>query len=145
MINLATILNKGLPITEDPYSTLAEILNTSKEEVLKEIKKLMAEKKIIKLSAELDYEKLGYKVNALIAMQISINIEKSINEICKTKNVTHFYERETPANFSYPFYAMTHFKNESELNAFLEKLNNLEINYKVLKTLKKYKRGGTKV
>ncbi len=145
MINLNSILNKGLPITEDPYNTLAEMLNTSKEELLKEIKKLMAEKKIIKFSAELDYEMLGYKVNALIAMQISINIERSINDICKIKNVTHFYEREAPANFPYTFYAMTHFKNEADLNAFLDKLNNLGINYKVLKTLKKYKRGGTKI
>ncbi|MGC8629983.1 MAG: Lrp/AsnC family transcriptional regulator [Thermoplasmata archaeon] len=145
MIKLATILNKGLPITEDPYGSLAELLNTSKEEILKEIKKLMAENKIIKFRAELDYEKLGYKVSALIAMQISINIERAIDDICKVKNVTHFYERESPESFPYNFYAMTHFKNESDLNAFLDKLNNLEINYKVLKTLKKYKRGGTKI
>jgi DNA-binding Lrp family transcriptional regulator len=145
MNKLASILNKGLPITEDPYSTLAEILNTSKEEVLEGIKKLMSEKRLLKLSAELDYEMLGYKVSALIAMQISINIEKSINDICKIKNVTHFYEREAPANFPYTFFAMTHFRNESELNAFLDKLNNLEINYMVLRTLKKYKRGGTKL
>lgn len=145
MDSLASILNKGLPVTDDPYSTLADMLKTSKNEVLEEIKKLISEGKIIKLRAELDHEALGYKVSALIAMQISSNVEKVINDLCTIKNVTHFYEREAPANFPYNFYAMTHFKKESELTAFLDKLNNLNINYKVLKTLKKYKRGGSKL
>lgn len=144
MIDLFNILNSGLPITEDPYQTIAEALNISKKEVLQNIRALMKEKKIIKLRAELDYERLGYKFSALIAMQISSNQKNVIDEICTIKNVTHLYERKVPEEFPFSYFAMTHFRKESEMNAFLKTLKNFGVKYKVMRTLKKYKRGGKK-
>jgi len=131
-------LRKGIPITDDPYEDLALQYSMDKDELLECLNKMVEKGEIIKFRALLDHRKLGYKVNALIAMRIE-NFDAS--KIPGLENISHFYIREPNEKFPYDYYAMSHFKNDQDLMEFSKALESLGIKHEILKTLKNLKRG----
>ncbi|MGC8619621.1 MAG: Lrp/AsnC family transcriptional regulator [Thermoplasmata archaeon] len=129
-------LRKGIPISNDPYGDLAKIFSMRKDELIKILNDMVNKGQIIKFRALLDHEKLGYRVSALIAMNMDDeNIEKVIN----LAHITHFYVREKNEKFPYSYFAMAHFFNEDELKSFSKKLDEMHINYEILRTVKNLK------
>jgi len=139
MINeIKRMLGKGLPITRDPYGDMAKSLNIDKKELIESINGMLG-KDIEKIRAEINYEKIGYKINVLMA--IRSNNEEICNFLSKSRNVTHCYERYPDGKFNYNFFAMTHFRKREEFEKFLSDLKKFNAEYELLPTIKKFKRG----
>ena len=127
-------LKKGLPISDDPYGDFAKSLGIEKKELIDILKKLVNIGEIIKFRALLNYEKLGYKVSALIAM--ALEDENKIEKILSLTKITHLYVREKNINFPYDYFAMCHFHDENELKNFAEKLSEMNVKFEIMKTVK---------
>ncbi len=138
MDEIKKMVAKGLPITRDPYGDMAKSLNIDKKELIESINGMVG-KDFEKIRAEINYEKIGYKINVLMA------IRSQNDEICqfisKSKNVTHCYERYPDEKFRYNFFAMAHFRKKEELEKFLSELKTFNAEYELLRTIKKFKRG----
>ncbi|MGC8662879.1 MAG: hypothetical protein ACP5SF_00070 [Thermoplasmata archaeon] len=132
MIKMSDLKN-GIPISDDPYGDLAKRLSIQKDELIYELKELLISGQIVKFKALLDHEKLGFKVNALIAMDgKNINAES----ILHLGIISHFYIREPNKKFPYKYYVMAHFRNENELICFSENLEKMHIKHEILRTLR---------
>lgn len=135
MINIE-ILKKGIPVTEDPYRDLAVKLGMDKKQLIEELKNLIQNGTIVKFRALLDHKKLGYVVNALIAMRTD-----DLNNILPESGlVSHFYIREMTEKFPYNIYMMVHFKSKNDLEDFSKYLGKMNIPHVILETIKDLKR-----
>ncbi|MGC8585693.1 MAG: hypothetical protein ACP5RZ_05245 [Thermoplasmata archaeon] len=133
MIN-TYLLKRGIPVTQDPYGDLAKILKIEKKDLIEILNNMILEKQIIKFRALLDHEKLGYRVNALIAMLF--DKEEYVNNIISMAHITHFYVREPDIRFPFKYFAMAHFHDEEELKKFSDELNRMNVRFEILRTIK---------
>jgi DNA-binding Lrp family transcriptional regulator len=129
-------LKKGIEINDDPYGEFAKKFNMGKKEFIEYLHNMKNTGKISKMRALLSHSKLGYKVNAMIAMKDVHDVNFFIN----MPNISHFYIRESNEKFPYNFYAMVHFRNENELKKFSDMLDDMHIVYEVLRTIRNLKR-----
>ncbi|MGC8580856.1 MAG: Lrp/AsnC family transcriptional regulator [Thermoplasmata archaeon] len=129
-------LKKGIGINDDPYGEFAKNLNMDKKEFIEYLHDMKNTGKILKMRALLSHSKLGYKVNAMIAMKDVHNIDFFIG----MPNISHFYIRESNEKFPYNFYAMAHFRDENELKKFSDILDDMHIEYEILRTIRNLKR-----
>ncbi|MCL4325679.1 MAG: hypothetical protein M1481_02450 [Candidatus Thermoplasmatota archaeon] len=148
MVSGEDILNetaKGLSVVERPFLRIAEKLGIEESHLLKVLNKLKVDGKIIKIRALLNYEKLGYTVNALIAINTE-EPEKIYKGISSHVNISHAYERiPDSVKFPYNLFLMCHFKSEEELNHLTALLHESHEKFVILKTLKRIKHSNTEV
>ena len=121
-------LQGNLPITVNPYATIAEKLAISEDEVVSRLKKMRSNGCLKRISAILKHQKSGYKANAMFVMQVPAN---KINEIgsrlAKEKLVSHCYERTVYENWPYNLYAMLHSREMQEIEEFVQKFTQQEV------------------
>jgi len=129
-------LKKGIELNDDPYGEFAKNLNMDRKTFIGYLNNMKNTGKILKMRALLSHGKLGYKVNAMIAMKDVPNVDFFVN----MPNISHFYIREPNEKFPYSFYAMAHFRNEEELKKFSSMLEDMHIVYEVLRTIRNLKR-----
>jgi DNA-binding Lrp family transcriptional regulator len=135
-------LRQGLEITEDPYGDLARELGIKKEEVIKEIERLIDEKMILGLKVLVDQNLLGYKVNALIAMRME---DCDCEIFIKNQYISHFYKRRPDKDFPYNYYAMLHCPDENCIKEFSLELEKRNIPHVIMRTIRDLKGEGNNV
>lgn len=105
------------------YRTMASELSTATATVIKRVKELEKKGIIRGYSADLDYEKLGYDIIAIVELTISkgklIEVER---EIAKIPNVFGMYD----VTGTYDAILMARFKSRSGLNSMIKSLLKLE-------------------
>ncbi|BAF71254.1 transcriptional regulator, AsnC family [Sulfurovum sp. NBC37-1] len=91
-------MQNAFPMTQRPFKEIADILNTTEEEVLSTVQRLKDEKIIRQTSAIFDTKRLGYK-SSLVAFKVA---EDNIDEAAQTINahpgVSHNYLRNHDYN-----------------------------------------------
>jgi len=113
------ILNLILEDSKLSLRKIAEKTNVSAVTVLKRVKSLEKEKIIKNYTTELDYEKIGYDITAIIRMKISkgklFEMEKKI-----AGDFHVFAVYDTTGDFD--SLAIARFKNRKSLDTFLKKI-----------------------
>ncbi|MGC9203602.1 MAG: Lrp/AsnC family transcriptional regulator [Thermoplasmata archaeon] len=129
-------LRKGIAITEDPYGDLAKEIGIPKESLIREIRDYMENGVIDGFRVLADQNKLGYRVNALVAMKMD---DCECNMFLENPNISHFYRRKEEKDFPYNYFAMVHCRNDDCLKKFSEELKKRNIPHVIMRTLKDLK------
>ena len=97
--SLLTALQKEIPLETRPFAKIAEGLQTTEAEVLRRIRRLKEEEKIIRqISAIFDTKSLGYK-STLVAMRFDAEaIDAGAEVINQHPGVSHNYKRNADFN-----------------------------------------------
>lgn len=113
---LIKVLQGNLPLTENPYETLALKLGISEAEVVQRLRQLKTSGQLKRISAILRHQKSGYTENAMAVFQVEAEkLEAVAGELTRSPLVSHCYERASYAEWPYNLYAMLHSKNTGEI------------------------------
>ncbi|HLD55309.1 MAG TPA: Lrp/AsnC family transcriptional regulator [Candidatus Nanoarchaeia archaeon] len=113
------ILNVLLENSNLSYRKIASFVGVSGVTVLKRMKELEKEKVIKNHTINLDYEKLGYDVSAIINMRITHGMFKEAEKkLSKEPNVFAIYD----ITGDFDAMMIAKFKNRKSLNTFLKKI-----------------------
>ena len=96
---LLTVLQKEIPLEPRPFAKIAEALATEEVEVLRRIRRLKEEEKVIRqVSAIFDTKSLGYQ-STLVAMKFEeADLDSGAEVINRHPGVSHNYKRNCEFN-----------------------------------------------
>ncbi len=102
-----------IPITESPFSEIAEKTGIPEETLLETLKSLCERGVIRRFGATLRHQKSGFDANAMVAWQVE---EERVEEVgikmAASGNVSHCYRRNPTTDWQYNLYTMIHAKDE---------------------------------
>ncbi|WP_457621197.1 siroheme decarboxylase subunit alpha [Persephonella sp.] len=137
--DLLAYLQEGIPIVENPFTTIAKKLSVTEDQVIESIKKLKNEKIIRQISPIYDTKALGYD-SSLVAFKVK-DIDKAVSVINAHPGVSHNYERNDDFNIWFTLAVPPDSKIGLEDTVeILADLSEAE-DYVILKTVKMYKIG----
>ncbi len=120
------LLQKDMPLIEEPFAALAEGSKNLEQERLIDIARNFKQRNIMRrYAAVLRHRKAGYAFNAMTAWRVAPNeAENVIQPFIDEEKVTHLYMRTIhPGKWEHPLFAMIHAKSESELETVINRLS----------------------
>ena len=113
-------LQGDIPLTVDPYRTLAERLGVSEETVIGRLQALRASGKLKRIGAVLRHQNSGYAANAMVVFKaLPDEMERLGKLLSESPLVSHCYERVPCAEWPYTLYAMMHGRNMETIEEFV--------------------------
>jgi DNA-binding Lrp family transcriptional regulator len=113
-------LQADLPLTENPYQTIAKKLGITEKELVKRLKQLKANGQLKRIGVILKHQKSGYNANSMAVFTVEENHMKQVGrKLAESPKVSHCYERAAQPQWPYNLYAMVHGKNEDEVKNFI--------------------------
>lgn len=141
------VISEDMPLTERPFEVLADKLKIKEDELLNRIKSYKDKGFMRKYCAVLNHINAGFKYNAMVAWNISgKSIDAAGNFMATLSEVSHCYERKITSDWNYNLYSMLHAKTKKYCLEVVKQISQ-KIgckNYKVLFSLKEYKKTGVK-
>lgn len=120
---LVKALQGNLPLTENPYETLAQGLGITEAEVVGRLRQLKASGQLKRISAVLRHQKSGYTENAMAVFHVEAEMLDAVaGELTRCPMVSHCYERAAYEAWPYNLYAMLHSKTTGEIECFVKTL-----------------------
>ncbi len=109
----------GLPLTSEPYQTLAEQLNLSTDEVMRRLSAMQDNGIIRRIGAVPNHYRLGYLFNGMTVWNVP---DEQIDELGLKMGqlvfVSHCYHRPRHLpDWPYNLFAMVHGKTQAEVDA----------------------------
>ncbi len=144
-------LQDGLPLTPQPYATIAESTGLTEREVVERIRALQQHQIIRRMGVIVHHRPLGYKANAMVVWNLPADkIEAFGNQVSQFDYVTLCYQRrpDLPV-WPYTLYTMIHGQDRA---AVLERVTTLvecsplkeQTDYKVLFSNRRFKQQGAR-
>lgn len=119
-LRLIAELQENLPLTVNPYRTLAERLGVSEETVIARLQALRASGKLKRIGAVLRHQNSGYAANAMVVFKAPPDeMERLGKLLAESPLVSHCYERAPCAEWPYTLYAMMHGRNMETIEEFV--------------------------
>ncbi len=116
-------IQKGIPLEERPFLTIAKKLNLEEEEVIDCIKRLKKEKYVRRIGGIVDVNKIG-ATSTLVALKVKKEyLEETVSIINEYNAVTHNYEREDEYNIWFTLMASTEKKLDNILKEIIAKVS----------------------
>lgn len=114
----------GLPLTPEPYQTLAEQLNLSVEEVMRRLQAMQDKGVIRRIAAVPNHYKLGYRYNGMTVWNVPDDRIDALGEkIGRLAFVSHCYHRPRHLpDWPYNLFAMVHGKTQEEAEAQIKQI-----------------------
>jgi len=140
---LLALAAKDLPLSPRPFASWAKQLAISEPELLSQLESLLSAKKIRRFGGILNHQKAGFSHNAMLVFDLPVRkAEKAGALLAKPDYISHCYLRRRNKNWPYNLYAMLHAESEELLDSRIKEavLTAKAGNFKVLKTLKEYKK-----
>jgi DNA-binding Lrp family transcriptional regulator len=106
----------GLPLTPEPYQTLAEQLGSTKEDIMQRMAAMQTSGIIRRIGAVPNHYKLGYRFNGMTVWDVPDDkIDELGQQVGQLPFVSHCYHRprHLPA-WPYNLFAMVHGKTQEE-------------------------------
>lgn len=118
---------KGLPLDLDPYGKLAEQLETSRENVLDAVSKMLESKMIRRIAAVPNHYKMGYTANGMTVWDVNDAVVDSLGaRVGALDFVTHCYRRPRHMpTWPYNLFAMVHAKTRLEVEEKAKKIREI--------------------
>lgn len=109
----------GLPLTLEPYQTLAEQLGLSKAELMQRLVAMQESGVIRRIAAVPNHYRLGYRFNGMTVWDVpNERIDELGEQIGRLPFVSHCYQRPRHGlEWPYNLFAMVHGKTEAQANA----------------------------
>jgi len=109
----------GLPLTPRPYETLAEALCLPPAEVMRRLRRMLAQGIVRRIGAVPNHYALGYRANGMSVWDLP---DEKVGEIGRRVGaldfVTHCYRRPRhPPLWPYTLFAMVHGRSRDEVEA----------------------------
>jgi DNA-binding Lrp family transcriptional regulator len=113
-------LQGDIPLTVDPYRTLADHLGVSEETVIVRLQALSASGKLKRIGAVLRHQNSGYAANAMVVFKAPPDeMERLGKLLAESPLVSNCYERASCAEWPYTLYAMMHDRNMETIEEFV--------------------------
>lgn len=113
-------LQDNIPLTENPYQTLAELLGVSEDEIIRRLTMMKTAGKLKRIGAILRHQKSGYIANAMVVFKVPETTIEEIGEaLAQSSLVSHCYERKAHPQWPYNLYAMLHSTETSKIEEFV--------------------------
>ena len=117
------VLQKGIPMTAEPFGVMAKECGISTTEFLNRLNDLKERGVLRRMGAVLQHRHAGYKANALCVWQVP---EDQLDEAGKTISaenaVSHCYTRTTTPEWPYNFYTMIHAHTRQQCEEIAERI-----------------------
>ncbi len=117
----------GLPLTPEPYQTLAEQLNLTADEVMRRLSAMQQVGIIRRIGAVPNHYKLGYRFNGMTVWNIpDEHIDELGQKIGQLSFVSHCYHRPRKLPlWPYNLFAMVHGKTEESVKQQIQQISDL--------------------
>ena len=117
-------IQQDMPVTERPYLKIAQELEISETELLKNIEALRKRGVIRRFGATLRHQRTGFKANAMIAWKVDEDrIEDVGQKMASFQQVSHCYRRNPTESWPYNLYTMVHANNEQACREIARKMS----------------------
>jgi DNA-binding Lrp family transcriptional regulator len=136
-------LNKPLSITARPFLALAKKLKMSEDRLLSLLKEYRKNGLLRRLGVILNHQKIGFKVNGLVAWRVPIKRIDGVAKIFrKFPQISHFYQRKVYPAWPYNLYTMMHCRDRDSCLSLVKSIARKSgiKDYRVLFTLKEFKK-----
>jgi len=120
--NLLAALEKGLPLTPEPFAEVGKTLGIPETEVFNRLKRMKDQGVIRRFKARIDQRKLGIVANALVAWHIpGEQSDEAGRQLALFPGVTHCYKRRAvPGRWEYTHYTVHHGCSREAVTAEVE-------------------------
>ena len=149
-IKLRGLIEKGLPLTQQPYQTLAEQINASEQQVIEQIDIWQDTGLIKRFGLVVKHRQLGYKANAMVVWNIpDEDVEQIAGMLSMFNEVSLCYKRPRRLpDWPYNLFCMIHGTDrEIVLNQIAQITKQLKLEHiqkDVLFSYKAYKQNGAR-
>ncbi len=117
-------IQQDMAVTERPYLKIAQELEISETELLKNIEALRKRGVIRRFGATLRHQRTGFKANAMIAWKVDEDrIEDVGQKMASFQQVSHCYRRNPTESWPYNLYTMVHANNEQACREIARKMS----------------------
>jgi len=108
--DLLAVLERGLPVTREPFAAIGHRLGIPESEVLERLERLKQQGIIRRFRARIDQRKAGIVANALVAWRVPGDRRDEAGAcLARFPGVTHCYERRpVPGRWEYSLYTVHH-------------------------------------
>jgi siroheme decarboxylase len=116
-------LQLGLPLTSEPFVEVAHAAGVSEPDVLTQMAAWRREGVIHRLGASVNYRKIGYQANAMMALDVDESaIWAAGSELAGYSRISHCYQRASAPHWPYNLYAMIHARQQREIQEFADRV-----------------------
>ena len=117
----------GLPLTPQPYQTLAEQLGISSQEVMQRLQAMKDKGVIRRIAAIPNHYKLGYRYNGMTVWDVDDEKIDDLGEkIGQLAFVSHCYQRPRHLpEWSYNLFAMVHGKTQASVDQDIQQITEI--------------------
>lgn len=132
-----------IPVESRPFTSLADHLNLSEEEIVERIIELKDQGIIRRFATILRHYNAGFNVNAMVAWKVTLEHADRVGRtMAEFDEVSHCYLRDVPEEFGYNFFTMIHARSYEQINTLLNKLSSRSgINeYVVIRSIRELKK-----
>jgi len=141
---LLAFIKKGIDLTKEPFSEVAQHLGITQKEVIVRLTKLKEVGVIRKFGASIKPNQVGFSANALVAWKVPADrIQNVGSQLSKLSDISHCYEREIiNGRWEYNLYTVMHAKERQSIQRMVDQISfDLSLNeYKILYSKRDLKR-----
>ncbi|MCK4629504.1 MAG: hypothetical protein KAT56_10905, partial [Sedimentisphaerales bacterium] len=146
-ITIIRQLQHDLPVVAEPFRAMADRINIDISALLEQIKDWKSSGLIRRFGAIVRHQLIGFTANAMIVFQVDPDeIDKNGSLLASYSQVSHCYQRASASGWPYNLFAMTHCRDENELNELAKEMAGRikPIKYDILFTTDEYKKESVK-
>lgn len=140
-------IEKGIPLTPEPFQAIADFIGITQQEVTSRIAKLQESGIIRRFGVSIKPRMVGLSANALIAWKVPENRLNEVGNLLSTfKEVTHCYARKTvPEKWAYNLYTVLHARERETIEKLVKNFSDaIAVNdYVILFSTREFKKTST--
>ena len=132
-----------IPVESRPFTSLANTLDLSEEEIVQHIKDLQDQGMIRRFATIQRHYNVGFNVNAMVAWKVALEDADRVGKIMAGfDEVSHCYLRDVPEEFGYNLFSMIHTRSNKQIDTILEELSSCTgiSDYIVIKSVRELKK-----
>jgi len=148
---IITATQSGLPLTPQPYQTIADNSGVNAELIMQRISKMMEQGIIRRIGVVPNHYRLGYKFNGMTVWNIADeHVDAMGQRVGQLEFVSHCYHRPRhEPEWHYNLFAMVHSKTEQgvkqKIQIISDLLGELNLDHDVLYSTRILKKTGLRV
>ena len=144
---LVRLLQEDLPITAEPFAQLAGQLDSTPEEIVRQVADWIDQGVIRRFGAVVRHHLLGFQANGMAVFSVAQDRIDSVGQkLAQHAEISHCYRRPRLHGWDYDLFAMVHGKSEPQVRRIVRQLaQELDLpRYDILFSRTEYKKASMK-
>ncbi|MGQ0713862.1 MAG: siroheme decarboxylase subunit beta [Gemmatimonadaceae bacterium] len=122
-VELIRILQRDVPLVEEPFVHWAEEAGLSLEQLIAEAQRFVTEGRMRRFSAVLRHQKAGFISNGMAVWKVTPERAEEVGRtMASFRAVSHCYRRPTYPHWPYSHFTMIHGRSEAEVEAVADSI-----------------------